>query len=116
MARGKPLMVDPSIALVIGTLFIALLLLFLWPKRGVLARWQLVGRSTSRVLVEDALKHVYDCEYKSVTSSLQSIAGALDISGDKAVRLVSHHMRLLGILYRDPDEDWLILVDYDDTK
>jgi DtxR family Mn-dependent transcriptional regulator len=89
MARGKPLMVDPSIALVIGTLFIALLLLFLWPKRGVLARWQLVGRSTSRVLVEDALKHVYDCEYKSVTSSLQSIAGALDISGDKAVRLVS---------------------------
>ena len=29
------------------------------------------------------------------------------------VRLVSHHMRLLGILARKPDADWLILVDCD---
>jgi hypothetical protein len=34
----------------------------------------------------------------------------------KAVRLVSHHMRLLGVLYEDENEDWLILVDYDQTK
>lgn len=33
-----------------------------------------------------------------------------------AVRLVSHHMRLLGVLKRDANEDWLILVDIDDTK
>ena len=33
-----------------------------------------------------------------------------------AVRLVSHHMRLLGLLHRSDDRDTLVLVDYDDTK
>ena len=32
------------------------------------------------------------------------------------VRVVSHHMRLLGVLYRGETEDTLVLVDYDDTK
>ena len=32
------------------------------------------------------------------------------------MRVVSHHMRLLGVLYRTTSEDWLVLVDYDDTK
>lgn len=29
------------------------------------------------------------------------------------VRLVSHHLRLLGVLHRSPEADCLILVDYD---
>jgi hypothetical protein len=32
------------------------------------------------------------------------------------VRLVSHHMRLIGLLKRAKTEDTLVLVDYDDTK
>jgi hypothetical protein len=32
-----------------------------------------------------------------------------------AVRLVSHHMRLLGVLPRSEEKDTLVLVDYDDT-
>lgn len=32
------------------------------------------------------------------------------------VRLVSHHLRLLGVLRRGRDRDTLVLVDYDDTK
>ena len=32
------------------------------------------------------------------------------------VRLVSHHMRLLGLLARGDAFDQLVLVDYDDTK
>lgn len=32
------------------------------------------------------------------------------------VRLVSHHMRLLGVLTRNKNEDVLVLIDYDDTK
>jgi hypothetical protein len=34
----------------------------------------------------------------------------------QAARLVSHHLRLLGVLWQDIGADWLILVDYDDTK
>lgn len=33
-----------------------------------------------------------------------------------AVRLVSHHMRLLGVLIRKATEDWLVLVDCDTSK
>ncbi len=32
------------------------------------------------------------------------------------VRLVSHHMRLLGVLARKADGDWLVLVDCDRTE
>ena len=32
------------------------------------------------------------------------------------VRLVSHHMRLLGVLVRKPGSDRLVLIDYDDEK
>ncbi|MBN1428058.1 MAG: hypothetical protein JXB07_06705 [Anaerolineae bacterium] len=32
------------------------------------------------------------------------------------VRLVSHHLRLLGVLARKSEADWLVLVDYDDTR
>jgi hypothetical protein len=34
----------------------------------------------------------------------------------QAVRLVSHHLRLLGVLWQESGADWLVLVDYDDTK
>ena len=32
------------------------------------------------------------------------------------VRLVSHHMRLLGVLARSNSEDWLVLVDCDRSE
>jgi hypothetical protein len=43
------------------------------------------------------------------------VAEALNTSVDQlqAVRLVSHHMRLLGVLWREHEADWLILVDND---
>ncbi len=34
----------------------------------------------------------------------------------QAVRLVSHSLRLLGVLFQAKDTDWLVLVDYDNTK
>ncbi len=51
------------------------------------------------------------------TSGVQSVADALHTTVDtlQAVRLVSHHMRLLGVLWRDTNTDWLILIDIDNT-
>lgn len=31
----------------------------------------------------------------------------------QAIRLVSHHMRVLGLLYRSTETDWLVIVDFD---
>lgn len=33
-----------------------------------------------------------------------------------SVRVVSHHLRLLGILARKTDADWLVLVDYNESN
>lgn len=49
-------------------------------------------------------------EYKNIITHL----GA-DATNIIPVRLVSHHMRLLGILCRS-DQDYLVLVDYDNEK
>jgi hypothetical protein len=46
------------------------------------------------------------------------IAKALGTATDQlqAARLVSHHLRLLGVLWQATAADWLVLIDYDDTK
>ena len=50
--------------------------------------------------------------------NVEAIAKKLNTNSEnfRAVRLVSHHLRLIGILHQEKDTDWLILVDYDDTK
>jgi hypothetical protein len=51
-------------------------------------------------------------------SGAQEIADAVEAPLDAflPVRVVSHHLRLLGILHRGDAADTLVLVDYDDTK
>lgn len=51
-------------------------------------------------------------------SPAAKIAEAMDVELGELlpVRLVSHHMRLLGVIARKSDGDWLILVDCDRTK
>lgn len=51
-------------------------------------------------------------------SEADDIARALGVKRSElqAVRLVSHHLRLLGVLAQLPDADWLVLVDCDRDK
>ena len=45
-------------------------------------------RPSERVLFEDALKYIYNCNYNKSTASLESLEGALTLSGKKALRLI----------------------------
>ena len=51
-------------------------------------------------------------------SEADAIAEGLGVPLSKLApaRLVSHHMRLLGLLHVGAEEDTLVLVDYDDSK
>jgi DtxR family Mn-dependent transcriptional regulator len=60
-----------------------------WPRVGVLARLARASRLNERVLLEDALKHVYTCESIGRTTTLESLAGQLEISTGKAADLLS---------------------------
>ena len=79
---------DPGIALVMGVALVALIAALVWPERGLLARWRRWREASKRVALEDALKHLYDFEYRKLSSTRQSIAGALAISDDDAASLI----------------------------
>ncbi|HSN74995.1 MAG TPA: iron dependent repressor, metal binding and dimerization domain protein [Anaerolineae bacterium] len=90
-------MVDPLIALTIGALLLAAVLAIVWPKRGLLARWQEAGRVNQRVRTEDALKHIHKCEMHGRRPTLESLAGALQLSTDDAAQLLGH-MQSRGLI------------------
>ena len=81
--------IHPLSALAVGLVIITALVLLFWPQGGLIDRWRRARRVTSRVRSEDALKHAYDCEYRGLTCSLESVAGALDIPTDMAADVIA---------------------------
>ena len=66
----------------------------------------------------EMMRKIFDQYLDKETEEIEKIAEKLNAHYEsfRAVRLVSHHLRLLGLLYQEDETDWLILVDYDDTK
>lgn len=80
-------MVDPLFALAVFGALATLLALLFWPRRGVVARFKHLSHLSDRVLLEDALKHVYTCESVGRPCTLESLAGRLEVSRGKAAEL-----------------------------
>ena len=78
------MLINPLLSFTLGVLFLLLLAWLFWPQRGLFWRWQERSRLTDRVLIEDALKHIYVCENQGRVPTVESLAGALSISMDKA--------------------------------
>lgn len=83
------LQIQPGIALLIGLIFIIIFFWFLWPKKGGLALITKLSKNNKRVMLEDALKFIFDCEYNKMICDVNSIAGHLNIAMDKAGRLIN---------------------------
>ena len=82
-------MPDPALALVVfGTLAAAAAAAF-WPRIGLAPRLRRLLRLSERVLLEDAVKHVYTCERTGRVCSLESLAGRLEVSRTRAAALLS---------------------------
>jgi DtxR family Mn-dependent transcriptional regulator len=95
-------MIDPLLALLIGFSVIAVFAVLFFPGKGIYATYKKVKRNTSRVLIEDALKHLYDYEERNVRCTLRSIAGHISISSDDATRLVEK-LELMGLVESGKD-------------
>ncbi|MEZ4708740.1 MAG: metal-dependent transcriptional regulator [Caldilineaceae bacterium] len=80
---------DPAILLIISLAFIAVGLWLFWPDRGIFWRWQRARQMTERVLIEDALKHIYAYEEQERHPTLESLAGALRTSDDTVADLLT---------------------------
>jgi DtxR family Mn-dependent transcriptional regulator len=79
--------VDPIPALIGALLFVGVTSAFFLPDRGIYARVLRFRRIRDRVRVEDALKHAYDCETRATACTVQSLAGALGTTTDRAAAL-----------------------------
>ncbi|MCK9408115.1 MAG: metal-dependent transcriptional regulator [Bacteroidetes bacterium] len=90
-------MIDPGKALLLFGFAVAVTAIFLLPKYGLYPRWKHARRGMQRVAIEDALKHIFNCEYKNITCTTESIAGALLISTDKSAELLTR-LSSMGLL------------------
>ena len=81
-------MIEPASALAAaGLLGVVGIVVFL-PGRGLYWRWQYLRRMTERILLEDAVKHLYNYEYRGQAPTVESLAGALQIPGGRAAQLL----------------------------
>ena len=81
-------MSDPLISLIIAALLTVLGFWIFRPERGMFWRWQRTRRMTARVLREDALKHIHQCEIHDQRPTVKSLAGALNVSSDDIAELL----------------------------
>ncbi len=96
-------MVDPLLALGVALLLTALAIAVFLPRTGLFWRWRKLHMLTERVLIEDSLKHFWDAEYWQKPTTIQSLAGALGISGNRSVEVLVQ-MEARGLTERTGDE------------
>ncbi|MCF8366004.1 MAG: metal-dependent transcriptional regulator [Bacteroidales bacterium] len=94
------LSIPPGSMIVAGFAVLGIIFWIFWPKRGLLALLQKIKMNNERVQLEDALKYLFDCEYNSNMCNMNSIAGNLNISDDKAGQLIERLLSM-GLITMD---------------
>ena len=82
-------MPDPALALFVFGIVAAIATASFWPRIGLAPRVRRLLRLSERVLLEDAVKHIYTCERTGRACSLESLAGRLEVSRTRAAALLS---------------------------
>jgi DtxR family Mn-dependent transcriptional regulator len=81
-------MPEPLIRLLIAAGVVALAAILFWPRWGIVSRWREARRASDRVMIEDALKHLYEFSLTAEPPSLERLAGALSTPLDRVARLL----------------------------
>ena len=95
-------MIHPAVALLSAAgLLIAAWLLF-WPGIGLVPLVRRALLTGERESIEDALKHLHDCEYTGTAATIQSLAGALEVSTTRVARL-TQRLEAMGLVVAEGD-------------
>ncbi len=81
-------MIDPVIALVVGSIVTSIVTFIFFPEKGLISRYKRANKDQQRVIVEDALKHIFDCEHNNESCPKTGLALKLNISEDKAEEFI----------------------------
>ncbi len=93
-------MIHPIDALVIAGIIFLVSAILIIPRYGIISRIRRARLGIRRIMIEDALKHLFDCETKKIFCTTQSIAGSLVISVDHAAKLISR-LGAMGLLFNN---------------
>ncbi|NMB81267.1 MAG: DtxR family transcriptional regulator, partial [Ignavibacteria bacterium] len=76
---------------IILVLFLIILIsaITFYPQKGLFAKWKRNRKNNEKVLIEDTLKHIYDCEYNSTDCTLNSICGYLSTSHSQSAKILA---------------------------
>lgn len=95
-----------SESIVMGVIIICGVILggvLVWPERGLIWRWLDRNQRVERVLIEDALKYIYKCERREQLPTLESVAGMLSVSMDRATGILDQ-TRQRGLVSMQGDQ------------
>lgn len=90
-------------ALLIVSAFILLFMIIFYPQKGLFYKWRRNKSRAKRILIEDSLKQIYDCEYRNVKCSIKNISKKLLISEDSAEEII-YRLKNLGLIEPDINE------------
>ena len=82
------LQLHPAIMMVIGLVAVALLSLALRPGSGLMAGLKRKKNASEKELLEDALKYLFNAEYRDEAVSVLNLKNHLDINSDKVSALI----------------------------
>lgn len=83
-------MPDSTISLIITLVILVAGWVVFQPERGWFWQWQRGQKLSTKVLQEDALKHIHQCETHGDKPSINSIAGALKVSPDEVAKVINN--------------------------
>lgn len=89
-----PVAPEPALALLVFAAVAFVAALIAWPRHGVVARFRQSAALSERVRLEDGVKHLYTAEAAGQPASVDSLAGALGVSRDRAVEILRGLERL----------------------
>lgn len=81
-------MPNPLVALLIAIAITVFLIWFFRPELGLFWQWQRGRELTAKVLQEDALKHIHQCEIHGDKPTVKSLAGALNTNPDQVAEIL----------------------------
>ena len=90
---------DPVLCFLAMSAVILCIAALLWLGKVGIGRWRHYRKLSERILTEDILKYLYHLEIEESLSTLKVIAGALRISANKTVRLLTA-MEQRGLIAR----------------
>jgi DtxR family Mn-dependent transcriptional regulator len=91
-------MVNPVMALFVAFIFALIIGVIFWPNTGLLARHKKNKQSDKRILMEDALKNIYDITSRNIPCDINALAHILKCNIQVLEKIVEN-LRSLGLIH-----------------